>query len=66
MENKPEKIYKSKVVRQENGDISAMTEYRWQQQGFPKPIKINGQNYYTHTQRFKEIPNWIRERSKQS
>ena len=59
MNNNTEKIYKAKVCRQDWGDISPMTEWRWQQQGFPKPIKINGKNYYTHSQRFEEAPRWI-------
>ena len=41
------------------GGISAMTEYRWWQRGFPRPKKVNGRNYYTTEQVEIEIPKWI-------
>ena len=65
MSNTIKYIYKAKDCRADWGDISPMTEWRWQQQGFPKPMKINGKNYYTHTQRFEEAPKWILKHSQQ-
>ena len=58
-------IYPAKQIRKENGDISAMTEWRWWQAGFPRPIKIRGRNFYTDKQRDEEIPAWIEEQSRE-
>jgi len=52
-------LHPSKQIREECGNISTMTEYRWWQRGFPRPIKINGRNYYTSKQREIIIPKWI-------
>lgn len=52
-------LYPSKQIREECGNISPMTEYRWWQDGFPKPVKIRGRNYYTEEQRTDLIPQWL-------
>jgi hypothetical protein len=48
-----------KVRQDELGGISAMTEYRWWKLGFPRPMKINGRNYYSGEQLNVDIPEWL-------
>ena len=59
-------IYPAKQIREENGHISPMTEWRWWQAGFPRPIKIRGRNFYTSQQRDEEIPAWIERQSREA
>ena len=40
-------LVKASKARQEWGGISSVTEWRWVKKGIlPKPISINGRNYY--------------------
>ena len=56
-------LYPAKQIRKENGNISPMTEWRWWQVGFPRPIKTRGSNFYNSKQRDEEIPAWIERQS---
>ena len=58
-------LYPSKQIREECGNISPMTEWRWWQAGFPRPIKIRGRNFYNVRQREQEIPAWIESQSRE-
>ena len=49
----------SKLMRQQLGGIAPGTEWRWWQAGMPRPLKINGRNYYTQEQREVLIPAWL-------
>ena len=59
-------LYPSKQIREECGGISPMTEWRWWQVGFPRPIKIRGRNFYNSRQRDEEIPAWIERQSREA
>ena len=54
------KLHPATKCRKEDWQVSSMTHWRWiNNHDFPKPVKINGRNYYTDDQLQNEVANWF-------
>lgn len=55
-----------KVRAEKLGNISSMTISRWKKDGFPRPMKIRGRNYYSQEQLDHDIPAWLESKNQQA
>jgi len=60
------KLTAEKEMRADFGNISKMTLNRWYKKGFPRPLVINGRNYWTGEQLENDIPEWFEKMHKAS